>query len=347
MATRGSTSSYDEAASFLPKSRSTLVEELTAKYMGEAAMRPRETLPPTTSGTSLSFHESSLHYAPSYEPPSPLTTSSASEPNPSYIATIQPSSASEVAAADHVVHRLVQDAYRAIDEMKQAHQVLFNNDTMPQRYDSILAEAAATSVEKATRALTRARDHFRDFCSVATQFARDDPITSSSSTHEPTCTTETRSQADRYVPSELRESPSRTASTESWSTPRHESMSFDARDTSAQTEYKPSVAFAQQRAPAASPTQPATTTEGRNSMFADFDRKMQEIRMSLSAIASREPYTGGNTRDAAPPVETPQPNYRGSFEEYLKEFKRDLHQERGYGQGSPSMDKYKASSDRP
>ncbi|EQC39603.1 hypothetical protein SDRG_03036 [Saprolegnia diclina VS20] len=481
MTTRTSARSYDEAATFLPKSRATLVEELTAKYMGEASTRPRELSPPMTSA-SLSFHEASLHRAPSYVPPSPMTASSMSDQNASYIATIQPSSVSEVAAADHVVHRLMQDAYRAIDEMKQAHQVLFNSDTQPQRYDSILAEAAATSVETATRALTRARDHFRDYCSVATQFAQDDSIASSSSVREFAYALEARSQGDRYEPSELRESPSKSKSAESWSTyvagreatreathsspeaakyskaevyyasaparawspssepvdarpsigayqspetfqptcmsarsfldrhqdentgrggemldrsptaldsewssrppaksyevdassryatvpapsqrsysfqetksdhyssPRHENLSFATREKTEPTEYKPTLAFAQQHASAASPTQPVTTPEGRNSMFADFDRKMQEIRMSLSAIASREPYTGGNAREASAPVETPQANYRGSFEEYLKEFKRDLHQERGYSQESPIMDKYKSSSDRP
>ncbi|KAF0686672.1 Aste57867_21514 [Aphanomyces stellatus] len=79
--------------------------------------------------------------------------------------------------------------------------------------------------------------------------------------------------------------------------------------------------------------QPPSTA--RSSMFADFDRKMQEIRNSLNAIASREALVmspppsissaaSNQTVAAAAPAEYASSAKASSFDEYFKAFKKDL-----------------------
>ncbi|OQR89387.1 hypothetical protein ACHHYP_20257 [Achlya hypogyna] len=237
-ATRSSSDEYLLPPKSLP--RSNLVEELTAKYMSDRT--------PSTQPTDAS-------------------PSASTEPAASYIATIQPSSITEVAAADQVVKALIQDGYRAIDDVKDAHQVLFHMEPKQLRFDPILAERAAKAIETAAHTLERARNHFRDYCALA---AKEDD-----------------------------HSPQKAA------------------------------------------------TVSRNSMFADFDKKMNEIRMSLSAIAAREPYAA--PKPEMPSFQQPSPNPRGSFEEYLKEFKRDLQHDKPYTRQNESshMDKLRFTVDTP
>ena len=65
----------------------------------------------------------------------------------------------------------------------------------------------------------------------------------------------------------------------------------------------------------------------------DFDKKMEEIRLSLNAIASRDSNRAASVSSTTTyqdakreyqPVKS-STTYASSFDEYLREFKRDLH----------------------
>ncbi|CAK5103849.1 unnamed protein product [Aphanomyces euteiches] len=220
------------------------------------------------------------------------------------------------------VKRLVQSAFDAIHNMKANHEELLDFTKM--HFDENTASRAVESVDNVVQALTEVRKRFRQLCQdtpaqkqtseeKVSSLARDEGLNDMAYKYSACSTTESaftnNRSSERPIPKESsRPSASKTT------------------DYSAKTpvaEYKPSK---------------LTSSSGRN-MFAEFDRKMQEIRNSLNAIASREAMalpTLKPRQSGGPPSTSKSSS--SSFDEYMKTFKSDLANLSPNNYDNPAMD---------